>query len=106
MEGGQTPLGPGRKRVWNRRGGYRSRCWRKNLGQVDCQLLVGRSVAVAVEVELEINEHLVGRLVAFVAIALERPLQDGLKLWIDVVAQRGELRHRHRKDVAAGLQAA
>src|ERR1035437_3852790 len=47
----------------------------------------------------------VGGLVAFFAVALERALDDGLELGIDVGAQRRELGDLHRQDVAARLGA-
>ena len=72
--------------------------------EVDAELLIGRTVTVAVEIELNVGQHLIGGLVTFVAVAPEGFLDDGFKPRIDVGAEIAKLRDRHRQDIATGLE--
>ena len=77
----------------------------EKVAQVGPQLLVRRSVAVAVKVQLEVVQDLGRRLVPQVAVALEALLDDGLEPLVDLGPERREARDRHRQDVAARLGA-
>ena len=74
--------------------------------EVFAELLVGRAITSAVQIDLEIVEEGVGGLVAFLAVAREGFLDDGFQGRVDVAAQRGEARDGLGEDVFAGARGA